>query len=185
MSDLTKRALAESLKRLLAKKPLNKITVRDLVEECGINRTTFYYHFQDVYDLIDWIFKDEGRRALGEDTTIGTWQQGFMRILHLFVENKPLVMNLYHHIPLEHIHRYFYQLTAPVLLRVVENCAKGMVVEDADKRFIADFYKYAFVGILLDWISRDMKPDADVLVQQLGKIIDGEIPRMIEKCRIL
>ena len=60
MSQITKRALAASLKKLLAQKPLSKITIADITEDCGINRMTFYYHFQDIYDLIDWICQEEG-----------------------------------------------------------------------------------------------------------------------------
>ena len=58
MSQITKRALAASLKRLLAEKPLSKITISDITDDCGINRMTFYYHFQDIYDLIEWICLD-------------------------------------------------------------------------------------------------------------------------------
>ena len=63
VSKLTKRALAASLKKLLAQKPLSKITIADITEDCGMNRMTFYYHFQDIYDLIDWIC--QGRRGSG------------------------------------------------------------------------------------------------------------------------
>ena len=54
MSDTTKRALETSLKNLLLKKPVNKITINDITEDCGVNRATFYYHFKDIYDLIEW-----------------------------------------------------------------------------------------------------------------------------------
>ena len=55
MSQTTKRALEASLKKLLLQKPLNKITINDITEDCGVNRMTFYYHFKDIYDLVDWI----------------------------------------------------------------------------------------------------------------------------------
>ena len=54
MSNITKHALAESLKKLLLKKPLNKITINDLTTDCGISRMAFYYHFKDIYDLVEW-----------------------------------------------------------------------------------------------------------------------------------
>ena len=54
MSDLTKRALEQSLKNLLLQKPLHKITISDIADDCGINRMTFYYHFKDIYDLVEW-----------------------------------------------------------------------------------------------------------------------------------
>ena len=53
MSQITKRALEASLKKLLTKKPLDKITITDITEDCGINRMTFYYHFKDIYDLVE------------------------------------------------------------------------------------------------------------------------------------
>ena len=54
MQNITKTALEASLKKLLLKKPLDKITIRDLTEDCGISRMTFYYHFKDIYDLVEW-----------------------------------------------------------------------------------------------------------------------------------
>ena len=54
MSDITKRALEASLKKMLLKKPVTKITINDITEDCGVNRATFYYHFKDIYDLIEW-----------------------------------------------------------------------------------------------------------------------------------
>ena len=56
MSDITKRALATSLKKLLSQKELTKIAIKDITDDCGVKRQTFYYHFADVYDLIEWIY---------------------------------------------------------------------------------------------------------------------------------
>lgn len=64
MSQTTKRAIAASLKKLLETTPLSKITIADIAEDCCISRMTFYYHFQDIYDLVKWICFDEGSRAL-------------------------------------------------------------------------------------------------------------------------
>lgn len=64
MSQVTKRALEASLKNLLLKKPLNKITINDITEDCGINRMTFYYHFQDIYDLVEWACLEDAKKAL-------------------------------------------------------------------------------------------------------------------------
>lgn len=64
MSQVTKRALEQSLKNLLLKKPLNKITINDITEDCGINRMTFYYHFQDIYDLVEWACIEDAKKLL-------------------------------------------------------------------------------------------------------------------------
>ena len=76
MSEITKRALEQSLKNLLLKKPLNKITINDIAEDCGINRMTFYYHFKDIYDLVEWSCLEDAQKALKEKKTYDTWQEG-------------------------------------------------------------------------------------------------------------
>ena len=72
MSEVTKRALETSLKNLLLKKTLNKITVADITEECGISRMTFYYHFRDIYDPVEWSCKTDASRALNNNKTCPT-----------------------------------------------------------------------------------------------------------------
>ena len=79
MSQMTKRALEASLKELLRHKPLDKITVSDLTDHCGVNRMTFYYHFKDIYDLVEWCCEEDAARALAGQKTYDTWQQGFCR----------------------------------------------------------------------------------------------------------
>ena len=88
MSQMTKRALVASLKELLAEKPLDKITVTDLTEHCGVNRMTFYYHFKDIYDLVEWACIENATRALAGQKTYDTWQQGFLQILQAVQRDK-------------------------------------------------------------------------------------------------
>ena len=78
MSSITKIALADSLKKLLHVKTLDKITVKDIVEDCGVNRQTFYYHFHDIYDLLGWFFIKEAEKIVGNKKTYTTWHQGFL-----------------------------------------------------------------------------------------------------------
>lgn len=81
MSKVTKRALEQSLKNLLLKKPLTKITIGDITEDCGINRMTFYYHFKDIYDLVEWACLEDARRALDEKRLMTPGSRDFCRSL--------------------------------------------------------------------------------------------------------
>lgn len=74
MSQTTKRALEASLKKMLLQKPLNKITINDIAEDCGISRMTFYYHFKDIYDLVEWACVEDAKRALEGKKTCDTWR---------------------------------------------------------------------------------------------------------------
>lgn len=183
MSQITKRALAESLKKLLLEKPLDRITVSDITEDCGVSRMTFYYHFKDVYDLIEWTWLQEAERALDGQKTYDTWQQGFLQIFQLVQENRAFVMNLYHSISREQVERYLYRLTYQLLIGVVEEKSAGMSVRDEDKKFIADFYKYAFVGLMLDWIRGGMKGEPHVLIDRLSVLIRGDVEKALNHYR--
>ena len=101
MSDLTKRALEQSLKNLLLQKPLSKITISDIADDCGINRMTFYYHFKDIYDLIEWSCEEDARKALEGKKTYDTWQQGLLQIFEAVQENKVFILNVYRSISRE------------------------------------------------------------------------------------
>lgn len=181
MSQTTKRALAASLKKLLSKKPLDKITVIDIIEDCEVNRQTFYYHFKDIYDLIEWMLVDEATRALDGKKTYSTWQQGFYQIFEAVLDNKAFITNAYNSISREQVEQYLYRLTYELLIGVIEEKAAGMHVRDEDKKFIADFYKFAFVGLVLDWIRGGMKEDPGEIIERLSLLIHGDITRALNK----
>ncbi len=183
MSQVTKRALEASLKNLLLQKPLNKITINDIAEDCGISRMTFYYHFKDIYDLVEWSCIEDAKRALEGKKTYETWQQGLLQIFEAVQKNKPFIMNVYHSVSREQVENYLYKLTYDLLEGVVEEQARDMSVREEDKVFIAAVYKYMFVGLMLDWIKGGMKADPRLIVERLSLVIHGNIRAALERLR--
>ena len=183
MSQVTKRALEASLKKLLLEKPLHKITVSDITEDCGINRMTFYYHFKDIYDLVEWSCQEDASRALAGKKTYETWQQGLLQIFEAVLDNKPFILNVYHSVSREQVETYLYKLTYDLLEGVVEEQAQGMSVRQEDKDFIATLYKYMFVGLMLDWVKSDMKGDPHTMVARLEQVVHGSIHAALERLR--
>lgn len=175
MSQSTKLALENALKTLLLKKSLDKITINDLTKECGLNRMTFYYHFKDIYDLVEWACVEDAAKALDGNKTYNTWQQGFLQIFEAVLENKPFIMNVYHCVSREQVERYLYEVTYSLLIDVVEEQAQGMNVKADEKKFIADFFKYAFVGVMLDWIKNSMKENPERIINRIDTLIRGDI----------
>ena len=139
MSQTTKRALEASLKKLLLQKPLNKITINDITEDCGVNRMTFYYHFKDIYDLVDWIMVEDAAKALEEKPTFDTWSEAYLDLLRQVQENKVLVMNVYRSMSREQVEQYLYRILDPMLREFLDRGMQGITVQDADKQFIVDF----------------------------------------------
>lgn len=179
MSNMTKYALEESLKKLMLKKPLDKITINDLALDCGISRMAFYYHFKDIYDLVEWACLEDATKALQGKKTYDTWQEGLLQIFEVVLENKPFIMNAYHALSREQIENYLLKLTHDLLIGVVEEKAEGSGLTEKEKAFIADFYKYSFVGIMLDWIRRDMKEDYREIAENISTTLYGNIANSI------
>lgn len=184
MSQVTKRALEQSLKNLLLKKPLTKITVGDITEDCGINRMTFYYHFKDIYDLVEWSCLEDAKRALGEKKTYDTWQQGFLQIFKAVQENKPFILNVYRCVHREQVEKYLQPLVDQLLLNVINEEAAGITVRDEDKQFIAQVYSYMFIGLMLDWIKDDMREDPQQIVEKLSKLIKGSVSVALSRFKL-
>ena len=147
MQNLTKYALEDSLKKFLLKKPLDKITISDLTSDCGISRMAFYYHFKDIYDLVEWACIEDATRALQGKKTYATWQEGLLQIFEVVQENKPFILNVYRSVSREQIENYLFSLTYGLIAGVVEEQAVGMDVPKEEREFIAHFYKYSFVGV--------------------------------------
>ncbi|MBN2795282.1 MAG: TetR family transcriptional regulator C-terminal domain-containing protein [Clostridia bacterium] len=185
MSQPTKKALENALKALLLKKPLDKITINDLTQECGVNRMTFYYHFKDIFDLVEWSCIEDAAKALDGKKTYDTWQQGFLQIFDAVLENKPFIMNVYHSVSREQVERYLYEVTYKLLIDVVEEKAKGMQVKTEEKKFIADFFKFAFVGLMLDWIKNGMKENPERIVDRINTLIRGDIIHALNNYEIV
>lgn len=180
MSNTTKYALETSLKKLLLQKPVDKITISDITNDCGISRMAFYYHFKDIYDLIEWVCLEDARRALQGKKTYDTWQEGLQQIFEAVIENKPFIMNVYRTLSREQIENYLFKLTHSLLIGVVEEKSAGLDITEEEMAFIADFYKYGFVGIMLDWIKDGMKEDYGDITDKLSIALKGNIANSIQ-----
>lgn len=180
MTNATKSALEESLKRLLLKKPLDKITINDLTADCGISRMTFYYHFKDIYDLVEWCCLEDAKTALQGKKTSSTWQEGLLQIFDAVMENKPFILNVYRCVGREQIENYLFHLTFDLLMDVVEEKSQDISITNEQKIFIADLYKYSFVGIMLDWIKNGMKEDYREITEDIATALYGSIDNAIQ-----
>ena len=88
MAQFTKKAIIESFLKLLNERPLDKITIKDVVEDCQINRNTFYYHFENIPALVEVIFREETERVIAEHQDISSWEDGFIAAADFALKNK-------------------------------------------------------------------------------------------------
>ena len=175
MRQKTETMLCVAFMELLKKCPFSKITIQKLAGQCGVNRQTFYYHFTDIYDLVEWICLEDADKALANNKTYDTWQLGFLAIFELLKKDEVFIKNIYKNVSLELLINYLYKLVYPLIYGVVEEKAQGLHVSDDDKEFIANFYKSAFVALVLDWIKNDLKDDPKMIISRLSVLIEGTV----------
>lgn len=171
MSKMTKKALASSLKKLMEQKPLSKITVTDITEECGINRHTFYYHFQDIFDLVEWIYLTEAEEAISAPGAPGSWEEGLRRLFTYGQENKRFVMGTYESFQKEHLQKFTQKHVEILVCKVLSERAESQDIPDSSIEFLISFYTYAYTGVILNWIENGMKEDPDTVIKMLARTL--------------
>ena len=125
---------------------------------------TFYYHFKDIYDLVDWIMVEDARQAMEGRKDIDDWDKAFLDVLLKIQENKLLVLNVYRSISQEQVEQYLYKIVDPLLHEFVDKETQDISIQDEDKQFVIDFFKYALVGMV-----------------RLNKLLHGGIRRTLLK----
>ncbi|WP_239585302.1 TetR-like C-terminal domain-containing protein [Amphibacillus cookii] len=179
----TKQALANALKDTLSIKPLDKITVKELVQVCNLNRQTFYYHFQDIYALLAWIYKTEAIGAIKDCSSHKTWKQGLTIILNYMADHKRLCINTYRSLAREHLEMSLNQVLYDLLVGVIDEMTDSEKLSESDKQFILQFYSHAFTGILIDWIKDEMNIPTEKMVDSISLLMDGQFGYLIEKLK--
>lgn len=177
----TKKVLAESLKKLMAIKPLNKISIKEIADDCGYNRQTFYYHFQDIYDLVEWIYKEETISLFNSYQSNGTLGGVVLHLLEYLKENKAVALCSFHSMGHTHLKHFFYKNINEVIMSVVNEYAKDLQVSEEHKAFIAHFYTISFVGIIENWLEDGFEHEPEELVFLLELTIKGNIRGALER----
>ena len=182
MSLTTKRALANSFKKLLSKRSFDKITVKDIVEDCGVNRQTFYYHFHDIYDLIEWIFQDAAEDLIRNGLDYEDWSAGLEILLQYLQENRALILNAYNSISHEVVADYIKKVLRPYAENIVHKQAElmGSSVAEEDVELVTDIFTLASSGLVMEWIGGQMLPnDTMIRMDKFRKAISGSIQFML------
>lgn len=181
MALATKRLLANSLKELLEHKTLDKITVKEIVERCGVNRQTFYYNFQDIYDLIEWIFNEETERLLGERPEDADWKEDLHRIVSYLQENENLVWNVMRSVNRVNLEQFLKAEFTPTITEIVHRKTEGKNVPQENIDFIINVYTLSAVGLLFNWLDEGLELDCEESLNKLICLVDGSLEYAIDK----
>lgn len=174
-SNITKNALAASMKKLMSKSPFSKISVGDICENCGMNRKSFYYHFRDKYDLVNWIFYVDFIERMDWDACRSPWDM-LVALCRHFDAERQFYQNALQVEGQNSFREYFCGMVKPVLVFISNN----MVEEENEKK---DFYIGLFSEGLLEelmyWLREGNGIGPDEFAQDLHRISLGLARRVL------
>lgn len=183
MAKQTQRFIMSTFMQLLESESLDKITVRDIVEECEINRNTFYYHYSDIYDLLDDVFRVETEKFMSEDidenTTFG---EEYERVACFVLKYKKAILHIYDSKKRDVLQNYLETLAFSFISRFVKKEADGYGLPDEDIDYITGFYTHAIVGNTLGWIKRKLPSGQEKFIARTAGTFNATVKDMIRQC---
>lgn len=163
----TKRMLAESLKNMMRQKPLSKITVSDIIADCGVNRKTFYYHFADIYALLKWMLESEAIEIVKGFDLIVDYQDALLFVMDYVEKNEHIINCVYDAMGREELKRFFYTDFNEIIASIIDGAEKecSTALPPEYKKFLCNFYVEALTGILIDWTKHRMERNREQTIK--------------------
>ena len=179
----TKRALAASLKKFMEVKPLSKITVSEIIKDCGVNRKTFYYHFEDIYALLKWMLDEEAIEVVKQFDLMVDYKEVVYFVVNYVHQNKHLLYCAYDSMGRDEMKRFFYSDFIGIMKGFVNRTEEklGINVDPEFKEFLAHFYTEGVAGLLIDEFKDKDEHNPDIAVQYLSLIMNTSLPEVLKK----
>jgi probable dihydroxyacetone kinase regulator len=174
-SQLTKSALSAAMKELMAKYPMEKIKINDIVERCNMNRQSFYYHFKDKYDLVNWIFYTEFFAKIRNSLTLG-WDL-IEKICEFFYENRTFYSNALSVKGQNSFSEYFIEVMQPL----IHSQFKDIFKDDQNHDFYETFFADSIRVSITRWLLEGAKKTPGEYVALLKTAATGLACKMIEE----
>ena len=177
----TKKTLSSSLKKLMAHKPLAKISVTEIITDCGLNRKTFYYHFSDIYDLLKWTLEQEAVEVVKNFDLMSNTEEALVFIADYVDANSHILNCAYNSMGRDEMKRFFCTDFYGVILSVIEELeeGKGVATDPHYKEFIVKFFAGALAEVLIDYFQHKDKRNRDELIQYTIQVLKTSILSLI------
>ena len=182
-TNITKRAIQAAFEELLNEKTLNKITVKDITDRCGINRNTFYYHYQDIPALLEEICANEVNRLIEEHPTFSTLEEGMVTAMKNVKANRRLILHVYNSENRGTYVASLWRICEYAVAAYAKSAFSDSGISDEDMALFVRFYKCELFGLIIDWISTGMKDDYDRGVRRYIKLRTGMAEELIERMK--
>lgn len=183
MPNFTKQAIKASFMKLLNEQPLSKISVRSIVEDCGINRNSFYYHFQDIPSLIEEIITELSDALIQKYPKINTIEECFCAAFQFALENKKAILHIFHSVNRDIYEQYLMSSCDYIVTTYLDTVFGPHAVGDAERDVVIQFFKCELFGASLEWVSQGMPDSALEKLRRLLALCHGLSEDILHRCR--
>lgn len=155
----TELLIASTFERLLEEKPLTKITVKEIVERCGVNRNTFYYHFQDIPDLLERLAKEKADALIQDHRQTASLVDCFRLVIQYCTSYRQAILHIYRSVQRESFLKTLERLVLYAVEEFVTAATTDLPIRTEDKQLLIRYYKCTIIGVCLDWLDAGMEYD--------------------------
>ncbi|MEE0775634.1 MAG: TetR/AcrR family transcriptional regulator C-terminal domain-containing protein [Bacillota bacterium] len=176
-SERTKWMMVNSLKKLMRQKPLNRITIREIVEDCGVNRQTFYYHFGNIYDMVAWMYREEALNLLKQREGADVWSTGLRALFHYIEDNWEICLCALRSTERDQLSRFYHGNLEDIVKKTIDTILKDIphkVPEDY-VNFITHFYTISLSALVESWLNGEISLTADEIVNYIDITLGAQI----------
>lgn len=182
ISIKTKKHLSKTLKKLMLKKPLSKITISEIVRSADVNRKTFYYHFESINELFKWTLEEEAVHVVKNLDVKKDYKKAIEFVIEYIETNNDILNCAYDSMGREGLKEFFYDDFYEIVEKLVETIAEEMdeVVENDFKDFLAKMYAGAIANMIIDYFSEKKNIDTQKIVDYIMIVMGSSIKASIE-----
>ena len=178
----TKKTLATSLKKLMGIKPLSKITITEIISDCGLNRKTFYYHFEDIYALLKWILEEEAVEVVKQFDLLIDYEEAIIFAMDYVDSNKHILNCAFDTMGREELKRFFYNDFIDIIYSLVDSLESnmGITVTKDYKDFVCDLYTETLAGLLINWFRDRKEHDREKTINYILLVLRSSLPEVLK-----
>ena len=181
-SMYTKTALSNALKKRMETKPFSKITVSDIIADCGLNRKTFYYHFEDMRDLLRWTLRHEAINVVESFDFATDNKEAILFVVDYLEQNQHMLNCVYDAVGGGELRMFLYEDFKKIARKIITTAENqlGKRISEEYKDLLASFYTDGIVGIIIEWLNGKFKLEKSSAVRYVTDIFKGSLTGLIE-----
>lgn len=159
MPNFTRNAIKSSFLKLLEDRPLHQITIKDIVEDCGVNRNSFYYHFKDMPALLEEIIEETIQKAVDTSPTEDSFEKSILVILQSISQNKRVVYHIYNSVDHSILEHYLLKICDEIVSTYLDTVLKGTSISEENRNVLLHYHQCECFGQIIKWLNSSMKED--------------------------